>query len=375
MFCFLPVLFLNSYVSYRNKSDPARLCRIEIIGKNTSFLKHEVEHHLYHLIAIVYHMGAGSSIDNSQTPQTVAANEGNNLHVKELRALLKNAVGVQHLYQFASLIEKTYLLEIWDSFEEYKAMPTVDSEMLNCITDLLSAHLDLFPMTEDFVKSSKMIVNIDCKVLDAQNHDSIVDSVQVCCLRNICEQIFNQFRESVDYKKMIEYFSNPECSVTQDSFEYLNVIAQGGFGVVLECRKITTKELFAMKIQPKSVLLKHFRKDKSRVTCELAASVVFSHPYLASVAYAFQTETLVMLVSPISACGDLRRSLNLCPNKRMSLDRVVFYAAEIVSALIYLHKNNIMYRDLKPPNVLLHADGHIMLADFGSLAGSCLDII
>ena len=76
-----------------------------------------------------------------------------------------------------------------------------------------------------------------------------------------------------------------------------------------------------------------------------------------------------MIVSPISVCGDLRRSLNLCPNKRMSLERVVFYAAEITSALIYLHNHNLMYRDLKPANILLHADGHVMLADFGSLAG------
>ena len=122
-----------------------------------------------------------------------------------------------------------------------------------------------------------------------------------------------------------------------------------------------------MKVQPKNALLRHFRKDKNRVTCELAASVVFSHPYLASIAYAFQTETLVMLVSPISACGDLRRCMSLCVNKRMTIDRVMFYAAEIVSALMYLHRHDVMYRDLKPANV--SADGHIMLADFGSLAG------
>ena len=98
--------------------------------------------------------------------------------------------------------------------------------------------------------------------------------------------------------------------------------------------------------------------------------MVFNHPYIASVAYAFQTETMVMLVSPISACGDLRRSLNLCQNNCMGLDRVVFYAAEIVSALMYLHRHDIMYRDLKPSNVLLNSDGHIMLADFGSVAGN-----
>ena len=177
------------------------------------------------------------------------------------------------------------------------------------------------------------------------------------------------FVNTPEYKLMKDYFDNPDSWVTHSSFEYLSLIAQGGFGVVAQCRKITTGRTYAMKIQPKAALLRQYCKDKSRVTSELAASVVFNHPYIAGIAYAFHTETMTMLVSPISACGDLRRTLKYCPDKRMSLDRVVFYAAEITSALMYLHRHEIMYRDLKPANVLLHADGHIMLADFGSLAG------
>ena len=59
----------------------------------------------------------------------------------------------------------------------------------------------------------------------------------------------------------------------------------------------------------------------------------------------------------------------------MSMDRVVFYAAEILSALMYLHRHDIMYRDLKPSNVLLMADGHVKLVDLGSLTGKYPDII
>ena len=159
------------------------------------------------------------------------------------------------------------------------------------------------------------------------------------------------------------------CYMKHDHFEYLNVISTGGFGLVLQCRHILTGMDYAMKVQPKAALLRHCRLDKTRVTSELAASVVFCHPYITFLTYAFHTETLTMLVSPISACGDLHRSLNLCPHKRMDMNRVVFYTAEIVSALMYMHRHDIMYRDLKPGNVLLNADGHVMLADFGSLAG------
>ena len=75
------------------------------------------------------------------------------------------------------------------------------------------------------------------------------------------------------------------------------------------------------------------------------------------------------MVMPLSACGDLSRALRLCPKGRMDFKRVQFYMAEITSALCYLHDNNLIYRDLKPGNILLNADGHVMLADFGSLAG------
>ena len=43
----------------------------------------------------------------------------------------------------------------------------------------------------------------------------------------------------------------------------------------------------------------------------------------------------------------------------------LFYISEIVLAFEYLHKNNIAFRDLKPENLMIAADGHIKLVDFG----------
>lgn len=56
---------------------------------------------------------------------------------------------------------------------------------------------------------------------------------------------------------------------------------------------------------------------------------------------------------------------HLRKSRRFTEERTRFYAAEILLALEDLHKVGIIYRDLKPENVLLDREGHIKLTDFG----------
>lgn len=49
----------------------------------------------------------------------------------------------------------------------------------------------------------------------------------------------------------------------------------------------------------------------------------------------------------------------------MSEEDARFYFIEILYGLMYLHQNKIIYRDLKPENLLISHDGHIKIADFG----------
>lgn len=63
--------------------------------------------------------------------------------------------------------------------------------------------------------------------------------------------------------------------------------------------------------------------------------------------------------------GTLHDAHSQCENFKMSLERVCFYAAEIILALSHIHRLGLIYRDLKSSNVLLCSSGHIKLVDLG----------
>lgn len=94
------------------------------------------------------------------------------------------------------------------------------------------------------------------------------------------------------------------------------------------------------------------------------------HPNLIALLGSWQDEACVHLVLEYIPGGELFALMR--DKGRMSEDTGRFYAAQMVLALEYLHMLGIAYRDLKPENCLLDAQGYLRLADFGF--GQCLSI-
>ncbi|GMH65357.1 hypothetical protein TL16_g04179, partial [Triparma laevis f. inornata] len=92
------------------------------------------------------------------------------------------------------------------------------------------------------------------------------------------------------------------------------------------------------------------------------------HPFIVNMEYSFQTDCHVFIVLDLVTGGDLHQARKACASRRLPEDRMMFYAAEIVLAVDHLHEMGIIYRDLKPQNVLLRADGHVQLTDMGLAA-------
>ena len=139
------------------------------------------------------------------------------------------------------------------------------------------------------------------------------------------------------------------------------VLGKGAFGKVMLVRANDTKKIYAMKALSKQVLLE--RNEVAHTKTERRALSDTHHPFLVHLRFAFQTPTKLYLVMDYCNGGEL--FFHLKQAGRFEEPRARLYAAEIASALEHLHSRKIVYRDLKPENVLLDSAGHPLLADMG----------
>uniref|UniRef100_A0A162APA8 non-specific serine/threonine protein kinase n=1 Tax=Daucus carota subsp. sativus TaxID=79200 RepID=A0A162APA8_DAUCS len=137
----------------------------------------------------------------------------------------------------------------------------------------------------------------------------------------------------------------------------LSVLGRGGKGVVfLVQTKSASQELFALKVVSRSSIEKRRNGDGSeykRVCFEQEVLRRLRHPLLPKLRGVLWTENILGYAIDYCPGGDLH-----------SLRMKLFYAAELVLALEYLHGLGIVYRDLKPDNVMIQENGHLMLVDF-----------
>lgn len=152
-----------------------------------------------------------------------------------------------------------------------------------------------------------------------------------------------------------------KSKATIDDFIILKYIGKGRFGKVYQVRHKPSSKIFAMKSLKKSQIFKDNQIRNTKNERDILAST--AHNFLVKLHYAFKSETKLHLVMDYVSGGELFTHLKC----RGSLPEtwVMFYGAEILCALNYLHGRGIAYRDLKPENVLVHHTGHIKLADFG----------
>ncbi|CAK91505.1 unnamed protein product (macronuclear) [Paramecium tetraurelia] len=152
-----------------------------------------------------------------------------------------------------------------------------------------------------------------------------------------------------------------EDKVGPHHFKVHALIGKGSFGEVYLVEKLDTNQLLAMKVLHKSKIQKQ-NLTRYALTERNVLSLT-KHPFIVRLRYAFQTADKLCLIMDYCPGGDL--SSHLRREQRFPEERVKLYLTQMILALEDLHKRDIIFRDLKPDNIVLDADGYAMLTDFG----------
>ena len=164
----------------------------------------------------------------------------------------------------------------------------------------------------------------------------------------------------------------PNKGISRDMFENIAVLGRGYYGKVTLARYKETGQLVAIKSIHKKDLV-----DKQKVETVMAERAILTlcnNPFIVKLLFSFQSPSKFYLVLEYEKGGDVFHYLKKADQENVDMDVVKLVVAELAVALQYLHSKNIIYRDLKPENVLFCMDGHIKLTDFGiSKVLSCRD--
>ncbi|KAL2918844.1 cAMP-dependent protein kinase catalytic subunit [Polyrhizophydium stewartii] len=145
-------------------------------------------------------------------------------------------------------------------------------------------------------------------------------------------------------------------------FELIRALGKGAFATVYAAKRISDKALLALKVMRKDRICKshqvrHVRNEKEAMHLSRGC------PFIVQMLSSFQDSTHVFLLQEYLPGGDLFQ----CIKTHGWLDEAnsMFFAAQIQLGLAYLHENRIIYRDLKPENVLLDGKGFVKISDLG----------
>ncbi|KAK4211720.1 kinase-like domain-containing protein [Rhypophila decipiens] len=167
----------------------------------------------------------------------------------------------------------------------------------------------------------------------------------------------------------VEPFDVQNRHLTINDFVRVRTLGTGTFARVVLVRpshgtEAERSKVYALKILRKTEVIKLKQLDHVRHERQILADVS-GHPFITSLVASFSDHDFLYLLLDYIPGGELFSYLRKF--RRFDEDMARFYAAEIVLVLEYLHEQQggIAYRDMKPENLLLDADGHIKLVDFG----------
>jgi serine/threonine protein kinase len=145
-------------------------------------------------------------------------------------------------------------------------------------------------------------------------------------------------------------------------FSLVTTLGRGTFGKVMKVLHRPTGRIMAMKVLTKSVVAQRRMVEYIREERDIMAMLP-PHPFVVTMHYALQTDHHLYFLLDYLPGGELYSHIH--PKAHVPEAVARFYICEVILAIEHVHRYDVCHRDLKPENVVIAADGHIALTDFG----------
>lgn len=146
-----------------------------------------------------------------------------------------------------------------------------------------------------------------------------------------------------------------------EDLDVLGTLGRGSFGIVRLVRHSATGMHFACKCQAKKKIIDESMENYVTIECKILA--MCDNPFVLKLYSSMQTDKYVYLVLELLDGGELYHHLQklVCFAEPM----LRFFIAQVACAFECLHSKDVLYRDLKPENLVLDSDGYLKVVDFG----------
>ncbi|KAF0774519.1 hypothetical protein AaE_001779, partial [Aphanomyces astaci] len=290
-------------------------------------------------------------------PQTISRDKSlKSLDEAELNSMLNDPVGQKHIGNYAKKILTSESFYCWIEILEFRDAPS--SGYQRSVAKHIykkyvrkGASMALGGLTREIVAEFDQKLAVIDSAPNVINQDFFA-SIQKLCFDDMCRNTYHRFKSSPEFDLYKLELKDTYNKVTVDDFDYLELLGSGGFGRVVHARKKSTGKHYAMKIQLKNGLLHEHQDQLDQITSEKDILQICNHPYILDMHYSFQTSAHAIIVTELVRGGDLNELMKTSKKGYLPEGRVRLYAAEIALALNHLHELGLIYRDLKPCNVL-----------------------
>jgi len=171
--------------------------------------------------------------------------------------------------------------------------------------------------------------------------------------------IFAKIVEGKMQQQLMERIKLQDTSVSMKDLAHIKVIGAGSAGVVRLVEHKSTRMRYALKRVKKR---KGKIPDEVERECKLLAEN--DHPFVMLLVKTFETPKSVYMLTELITGGELHAAIRTIPTV-LSRAQAQFYTGSLVLVLEELAGRSIVYRDLKPENVMLDQQGYLKLVDFG----------